>query len=486
MHLSRWFACAVFTAFGWGSSARALEFDIVNTVFANYENEFSGIQLAVTSSTSFTVIANGPNLVVSASASATAPWDGDPVFFALTVFNAGDDSAFNVSILDTLPVLVHFAGSATQSADPGWAPAIGPPDRLRWTLPQIDIGATAYIYFTGVGSPPVPAVVAGSNGVSVHYGALAYSSTLMAFEVWRSAPSSPGNLSALALGSSVALSWTPASPGRDPVSRYLVYRSTGTGVPATLLATNYGLWATGYSDASPEPGSTMCYTVRAVDDSGRIGAPDGPECVSFGGVVPVGTVHLTVVVTDGSGRTVKVLADRMAVAAVDTVSVAGGQEYLSMKSGDTVSIKLSDGTIISWDAKSAGGAAVPNGFYTVTVTSVLPNGQIRKATDTFALVRAYEELIISARFVPNPAKEGVWLSYSLASPFAVMTVRIYNVAGELVWKTEVTGATASFKWDLRNRQGTRVTPGLYIAALEASDAQTGMKSRKLLRLAVVR
>ena len=421
-------------------------------------------------------------------ASATAPWDGDPVFFTLAVFNAGDDSAFNVSILDTLPSLVLYAGSATLAADPGWGPAVGPPERLRWTLAELDIGATAYIYFTVVGSPPVPAVQSGGNGVSVHYGGAipgAISST-MAFEVWRASPSSPAALSALALASSVALSWTPASAGRDPVSRYLIFRSTGTGVPATLLATTYGLWTTGYYDAAPVPGATMCYSVRAIDNAGRIGLPDGPECVAYGGVVPVGTVHLTVVVTDKSGRVVKVLADRMTVSSVDAVTVADGSEYLSMKVGDSVSIKLSDGTVVFWDAKTAGGAPVPNGFYTITVTSVLPGGQVKKAAETFALVREYEELIISARFVPNPAREGVWLSFSLASPLADMTVRIYNVAGELVWKTGVTGASASFKWDLKNRQGVRVVPGLYIAALDARDPATGMKSRKLLRLAVER
>jgi uncharacterized repeat protein (TIGR01451 family) len=485
--LALWLACTVFAAFGWGTGAQALEFSITNTAYANFDNEFSQVQPVVASSTSFGVIAGSPNLVVSAMASATAPWDGDPVFFTLAVFNAGDDSAFNVSILDTLPLLVHYAGSATLAADPGWAPAIGPPERLRWTLAQVDIGATAYLYFTAAGSAPVAAVQPGANGVSVHYGGTATaSSTLMAFEVWRSAPSSPGSLSALALASSVALSWTPASPGRDPVSRYLIYRSTGSGVPPALLAASYGLWATGYSDNSPVPGATMCYTVRAVDDSGRIGAPDGPECVAFGGVVTPGTVHVTVVVTDGSGRTVKVLADRMEAASVDTVSVAGGSDYLAVKTGDSITIKLSDGTVLGWDARNSGGVAVPNGFYTVTVTSVLANGQVRKATDTFALVREYEELIISASFVPNPAREGVWLSFALASPLAEMTVRIYNIAGELVWKTEVTGASASFKWDLRNRQGTRVSPGLYVAALEARDPATGVKSRKLLRLAVER
>jgi len=67
-----------------------------------------------------------------------------------------------------------------------------------------------------------------------------------------------------------------------------------------------------------------------------------------------------------------------------------------------------------------------------------------------------------------------------------MTVRIYNIAGELVWKAEVTGAGASLRWDLKNREGTQVVPGLYVAVLDAHDPVTGMKDRKLLRLAVVR
>jgi len=498
--LALWLACTISTAFGWGSGARAAV-TVTNTVNANYNNEFSQAQAAVSSSTSFSVVTNAPSLVVSASPSATAAWDGDPIYFALTVFNAGDDSAFNISVLDTLPMVVRFGGSATPSADPGWGPTAGLPDRLSWNLPQLDIGQTASIVFAVFGAPPIPAVQAGGNSLSVHYDGYSSFSAPTVVEIWRSAPSGPGNLSAVAGGTSVAVSWTPATAGRDPVSGYLIYRSTGAGVPATLLASTYGSWTTGFTDAVPVPGMNMCYSVVAVDMVGRISAFAGPACTNaeLPAVVtpvspaepekpaePVKKVHLTVVVTDKAGRTVKILLETNVLNPVTSVSVADGREYLRMKSGEGVAITLSDGTVLNWDGLGANGAPVPNGFYTVTVTSVLPSGQVQQAADSVALVREFKNLIDSAVFVPNPAREGVWLSYSLASPYAEMTARIYNIAGELVWKTVASGAGSSFKWDLKNRQGTRVAPGIYIAVLDAADSVTGTRSRKLLRLAVER
>ena len=60
---------------------------------------------------------------------------GDPVTYTIRYGRPGA-AVSSFVITDTLPVNTHFvAGSVVPAPDPGWDPDIGPPMRLRWTLP---------------------------------------------------------------------------------------------------------------------------------------------------------------------------------------------------------------------------------------------------------------------------------------------------------------------------------------------------------------
>jgi hypothetical protein len=93
-------------------------------------------------------------------------------------------------------------------------------------------------------------------------------------------------------------------------------------------------------------------------------------------------------------------------------------------------------------------------------------------------------VIETATMVPNPADEAAWVSFRLADTTGAVDLKIYNVAGELVFKGELPGTARSYRWDLRNRSGTRVAAGLYVIVLEATDATGVRKDRMIMKLAV--
>ncbi|MCK6559350.1 T9SS type A sorting domain-containing protein [candidate division KSB1 bacterium] len=66
------------------------------------------------------------------------------------------------------------------------------------------------------------------------------------------------------------------------------------------------------------------------------------------------------------------------------------------------------------------------------------------------------------------------------------TVRIFNMAGQLVRKLEKVNDSSQFlRWDLQNQTGLPVASGMYIAHVEATLPATGAKAVKVLKLAVI-
>jgi len=88
---------------------------------------------------------------------------------------------------------------------------------------------------------------------------------------------------------------------------------------------------------------------------------------------------------------------------------------------------------------------------------------------------------------PNPVRldgdENINIEYTLSKDSAV-TLQIYNIMGELVYqKGYVKGANGGkfginkgLKWNGKNISGEKVSPGLYICNLVASDVGTTEKA----------
>jgi len=202
-------------------------------------------------------------------------------------------------------------------------------------------------------------------------------------------------------------------------------------------------------------------------------------------VVPPGPSNPVVVsIFDSSGRLVRALTAVATAEPVTLGSVGDGAGRASLANGAAVVIVLSDGTRIAWDGRDARGSPVPTGIYTVRLSDSMPDGREEISTATIAVTRPFERVIEAATMVPNPADEAAWLSFRLADTSGTVDVRIYNVAGELVFKAALPGIARSYRWDLRNRSGTRVAAGLYVVVVEAADSTRTRKDRAILKLAV--
>ena len=199
---------------------------------------------------------------------------------------------------------------------------------------------------------------------------------------------------------------------------------------------------------------------------------------------PARDVQVVVSVYDSTGRLVRVVGSLMAAQAAGGISLADGSGIAKPGDGEAIVFRLSDGTVLRWDGFDSGGALAPNGAYTVRVVSRIPGGQEKTAWATFTLFRPYKSLIVTALLVPNPASSVAWVAFSLASTTATVRVKVYTVAGELLLEGELPGTARAFRWDLRNRQGSRVSDGLYVIVLEAEDRAMGRRDRRILKLAV--
>ncbi len=318
------------------------------------------------------------------------------------------------------------------------------------------------------------------------------------------APTTPLGLTASLSGGIVQLDWTPSAPGTAPIAGYNIYRATSSGFTpgaATFRTQVPGAGTASFADAAVVAGVTYCYVVRAVDVNGLESASSNQDCAGLvvpapppvppqpsgtpaAPVPPAGDIRVVVEVFDASGRLVRTLLDGRAAATVTLNRVGTGSVHVALRGAEAVPVLLSDGSLASWDGKSVSGALAPNGLYTVRVMSVLPDGRRMVTSATISIIRPYEQLIVSPELVPNPAGEAAWLSYRLASTFAAVDIRVYNVAGELLFEGSADGTRNSFKWDLRNRDGRRVAAGLYLVVIEAADPTTGKRDRAILKLAV--
>lgn len=154
-------------------------------------------------------------------------------------------------------------------------------------------------------------------------------------------------------------------------------------------------------------------------------------------------------------------------------------------SGGLLSI-LVNGTVVAvWNSANQQGSLVPNGFYQVQVT------QFTNPTNPTVIEKAvyidpiHYQTPIQLSASPNIAGEGtvvVFKSHIQGVPAGPGNepLRIYTLTGELVktlpWEN---GQTS---WDMTNLPGQTVASGLYLAVEEATDAVSGDKIHRTVKV----
>ena len=149
-----------------------------------------------------------------------------------------------------------------------------------------------------------------------------------------------------------------------------------------------------------------------------------------------------------------------------------------------VSVILSSGTTVVWDGKSDSGTYVQSGQYFIEVHTV--DGQGGQAT----VVREISVQDANAHngiqrveAMPNVLNSTNGYATTLMSNTTMvltLKARIYTTAGELMAVVDGNAGTGWVKWD-----ASGVASGLYIAVVEERDAQGGLVSRQIQKIAVI-
>jgi flagellar hook assembly protein FlgD len=143
----------------------------------------------------------------------------------------------------------------------------------------------------------------------------------------------------------------------------------------------------------------------------------------------------------------------------------------------------STGAVIGiWDGKDSSGRIVFPGTYTVQVKTKDEDGNeyiVNRYVDVITETTAHADVkvVYGAGFITI---------FGAAQNTGGLTIRIYNIKGEMIKKAGVlvSGGTYSLTWDMRTTSGNKTANGIYAVVVEFKDINTGIISRKIERIAV--
>lgn len=197
-------------------------------------------------------------------------------------------------------------------------------------------------------------------------------------------------------------------------------------------------------------------------------------------------VEVTIKIFDASGELVVEIPAQNRSEEVQLISMSEGVLSPDGDGEADISEILLQGTnvvLALWDGRDSQGKVVRAGQYRIVVESQLPNGQTVIATTDVIVTPVIAAFIQSFTVLPNPARDTVTLSaQGLGS--GTFFVRIYNISGEQVWRSHVTGTNMNLVWDLRTPGGSKTASGIYIVVMDFEV--DGVTQRIIRRLGVMR
>ncbi len=143
-------------------------------------------------------------------------------------------------------------------------------------------------------------------------------------------------------------------------------------------------------------------------------------------------------------------------------------------------ITTNNGVTATWTGYSSSGAVVPNGKYFIEVHSTDgKDGETVIVTSVMVLNNA-KQTVPKVWAYPNPLTGGFSQVEFQASNLGInLTVRIYDLAGELVTELKGAGGTSRVTW---NAAG--ISSGLYIAKVEQKDLTGKIIAKQTLKILV--
>lgn len=158
---------------------------------------------------------------------------------------------------------------------------------------------------------------------------------------------------------------------------------------------------------------------------------------------------------------------------------------------NAIDIKLGAAGTVQWDGKNSLGVLVNSGIYEVSMELKESTGFTLRSSKTVTVLNENQGPAVSGvKIYPNPVvayeDDGKTIRVAwTAAGTGKITIRIYNVAAELVAKIEARIEDLFADWDMTAADGARLSAGFYVAEVEA--VTTGGKvERYAAKLALIR
>jgi flagellar hook assembly protein FlgD len=207
--------------------------------------------------------------------------------------------------------------------------------------------------------------------------------------------------------------------------------------------------------------------------------------------VVISEQYVQMTIFNSAGEIVKVVTD-YAAAIPSNIDLSGiGDTLIIQKTGPPMQLKYdSAGDFLTWDGKNDQGLVVSSGDYEVQVTIKTAQGITISATKTVILLREDKLYLDKFEVWPNPftAASGTnsilfkWTTQD-AGETGDVTIRVYNIAGDLAKEIKSTIQAGSYSWNLLTSANNLISRGLYVAVLYSKNDQ-GYTQIKTVKFAV--
>ena len=139
---------------------------------------------------------------------------------------------------------------------------------------------------------------------------------------------------------------------------------------------------------------------------------------------------------------------------------------------------------INWNGLNNSGVAVGSGTYEVKIISRTIEGTEVTASKTVIVLSEGSKYLGDIKAYPNPYTGAGSLTFAWTSSYpGRMTIRVYNISGELVRTLNGDLAAGTLPWDCTTAAGSAVSQGYYIAVLTSTDSE-GYINQKMVKFVI--
>ncbi len=253
----------------------------------------------------------------------------------------------------------------------------------------------------------------------------------------------------------------------------------GLNSPVTIMDQNHFItvWDGTNQDGSPVPNGDYYLKVDNIDSFGV------DSSVILNVVVSRQLEKVTIDIYNEAGEIVRSLysvVENPQGVVITSVKLSSGVLEPGSPTDGTLTIKTNNGVQVVWDGYASNGTVVPNGNYFIEVHSTDGKGGETMIVTSVLVVNNPKPSLAKVWAYPNPLTDGIKIvTFQGAVPGLSLSVKIYDLAGELVTEVRGVAGTSQAAW---NAAG--IASGLYICKTEQKDSGDHVIARQTLKILV--